>query len=117
MTDQSGNPGSSGYSDKDVQREVGELQEKSATAARIFDLRRIIGGLFVLYGVIVTITGITDDQAAIDKAQGVNINLWTGIAMLVLGVFFLVWLKLRPTPPPTPDIAPGPDDEPAAPVK
>ncbi|MBC2869184.1 hypothetical protein [Streptomyces mexicanus] len=84
----------------DVQREVEELESKSATAARIFDLRRIIGGLFVLYGIIVTITGITDSQAAIDKAQGVNINLWTGIGMLVLGVFFLVWLKLRPIVPP-----------------
>jgi len=92
----------SGYSEKDVQREVTELQSQSATAARIFDLRRIIGGLFVLYGVIVTIAGITDGQAAIDKAQGVNINLWTGIGMLILGVFFLVWLRLRPTPPPVP---------------
>ncbi|MGW0081222.1 hypothetical protein [Streptomyces sp. NPDC003393] len=90
----------SGYSEQDVQREVSELEGKSATAARIFDLRRIIGGLFVLYGIIVTITGITDSQAAIDKAQGVNINLWTGIGMLVLGVFFLVWLKLRPVAPP-----------------
>ena len=92
----------SGYSEKDVQREVAELQAQSATAARIFDLRRIIGGLFVLYGVIVTIAGITDGQAAIDKAQGVNINLWTGIGMLLLGIFFLVWLRLRPTPPPVP---------------
>ncbi|MFG2791277.1 hypothetical protein [Streptomyces sp. NPDC048419] len=117
MTDQSGNPGSSGYSEKDVHREVTELQEQSATAARIFDLRRIIGGLFVLYGIIVTITGITDGQAAIDKAQGVNINLWTGIAMLILGIFFLAWLKLRPTPPPTPGTAPEADDEPAAPAE
>ncbi|WP_330458307.1 hypothetical protein OIB37_16215 [Streptomyces sp. NBC_00820] len=90
------------YSERDVQREVTELEGKSATAARIFDLRRIIGGLFVLYGVIVTIAGITDSQSAIDKAQGVNINLWTGIGMLLLGVFFLAWLKLRPTPPPPP---------------
>ena len=91
--------GYSGFSEQDVQREVTELEQKSATAARIFDLRRIIGGLFVLYGIIVTVTGITDSQAAIDKAQGVNINLWTGIGMLILGVFFLVWLKLRPAAP------------------
>ncbi|AKN72448.1 MULTISPECIES: hypothetical protein [Streptomyces] len=90
------------YTEEDVQREVSELETKSATAARIFDLRRIIGGLFVVYGVIVTITGITDSQAAIDKAEGVNINLWTGIGMLLLGIFFLAWLKLRPTPPPVP---------------
>ncbi|MFF1280964.1 hypothetical protein [Streptomyces sp. NPDC058299] len=91
-----------GFSEEDVQREVTELEGKSATAARIFDLRRIIGGLFVLYGVIVTITGITDSRAAIDKAVGVNINLWTGIGMLLLGIFFLGWIKLRPTPPAVP---------------
>jgi hypothetical protein len=104
MTDHSEHPG---YSEQDVQREVTELQGKSATAARLFDIRRIIGGLFVVYGVIVTITGLTDDDAAIDKAQGVNINLWTGLGMLILGVFFLTWLKLRPTAPPPPDAAPG----------
>ncbi|MEU3333792.1 hypothetical protein ACWCQ1_28320 [Streptomyces sp. NPDC002144] len=103
------------YSEQDVQREVTELQQKSATAARIFDLRRIIGGLFVVYGVIVTIAGIADDQSAIDKAQGVNINLWTGIGMLLLGIFFLAWLKLRPTPPTVPEVTPEDlPDKPAA---
>ncbi|MFK4106710.1 hypothetical protein ACI2L1_43040 [Streptomyces sp. NPDC019531] len=92
-----------GYSEHDVQREVAELQAKSATAARIFDLRRIIGSLFVLYGVIVTIAGINPSDATLDKAEGVNINLWTGLGMLLLGIFFLVWLKLRPTPPPVPE--------------
>ncbi|MBN0046058.1 hypothetical protein JS756_18505 [Streptomyces actuosus] len=95
-----------GYTDEDAQREVVELEHRSATATRIFDLRRIIGGLFVLYGVIVTITGLTDSDAAIDKAQGVNINLWTGLGMLVLGLFFLAWLKLRPTVPPPADAPP-----------
>ncbi|MFF7446243.1 MULTISPECIES: hypothetical protein [unclassified Streptomyces] len=105
-------PETSGHSERDVQREVAELQAKSATAARIFDLRRIIGGLFVLYGVIVTIAGINPSDATLDKAEGVNINLWTGLGMLLLGVFFLVWLKLRPTPPPVPDA--GAEDKPAA---
>ncbi|MEU0247197.1 hypothetical protein ABZ192_23260 [Streptomyces sp. NPDC006235] len=98
------------YSEKDVQREVTELQGKSATAARLFDIRRIIGGLFVVYGVIVTIAGITASDADLDKAEGVNINLWTGLGMLALGVFFLVWLKLRPVTPPPPSAVPG-DDE------
>ncbi|WP_367322556.1 hypothetical protein [Streptomyces sp. HUAS ZL42] len=91
------------YSEENLQREITELETKSTTAARLFDIRRIIGGLFVLYGVIVTITGLTDDDAAIDKAQGVNINLWTGLGMLLLGIFFLAWLKLRPTAPPPPE--------------
>lgn len=97
----------SGYSEKDVQREVTELESKSATAARIFDLRRIIGGLFVVYGVIVTIAGINPSDSSLDKSEGVNINLWTGLGMLLLGLFFLAWLKLRPTVVP-----PAPDDEP-----
>ncbi|MEV7449762.1 hypothetical protein ACFY2D_24975 [Streptomyces nigra] len=104
-------PRHQGFSEEDVQREVTELEEKSETAARLFDIRRIIGGLFVVYGVIVTIVGITDDDAAIDKAEGVNINLWTGLGMLLLGLFFLTWLKLRPTAPPPPPVAPG--DEPS----
>ncbi|MFE1294689.1 hypothetical protein ACFW6K_04880 [Streptomyces sp. NPDC058733] len=102
MTDNSGRPERHEYSERDVQREVTELEGKSATAARLFDIRRIIGGLFVVYGVIVTITGLTDSDAAIAKAQGVNINLWTGVGMLLLGLFFLAWLKLRPTAPPVP---------------
>ncbi|EFH28690.1 MULTISPECIES: hypothetical protein [Streptomyces] len=83
-------------SEHDVQREVSELQAKSATAARIFDLRRIIGGLFVLYGIIVTIAGINPSDSSLDKSEGININLWTGLGMLILGIFFLLWLKLKP---------------------
>ncbi|MZD03671.1 hypothetical protein GTW43_01025 [Streptomyces sp. SID5785] len=85
--------------------EVTDLEAKSATAARLFDVRRIIGGLFVVYGIIVTIAGITASDADLKKAQDININLWTGLGMLVLGLFFLVWLKLRPTEAPTPPAA------------
>ncbi|MGA5444573.1 hypothetical protein ACPCKW_34480 [Streptomyces griseoincarnatus] len=88
------------YSEDDLQKEITELETKSATAARLFDIRRIIGGLFVVYGVIVMIAGFTASDADIEKAAGVNINLWTGLGMLVLGLLFLLWLWLRPTPPP-----------------
>ncbi|MFF3289040.1 hypothetical protein [Streptomyces sp. NPDC003023] len=86
----------------ELHREVSELERKSATAARLFDIRRIIGGLFTLYGVIVTAAGVFASDADLKKAEGVNINLWTGLGMLALGLFFLVWLKLRPTTPPPP---------------
>ncbi|MFS8200629.1 hypothetical protein ACLVWQ_18320 [Streptomyces sp. CWNU-52B] len=95
-------PEHTGHSEHDVHRQVTELEGKSATAARLFDIRRIIGGLFVIYGIIVTIAGITASDADIDKAEGVNINLWTGLGMLALGLFFLAWLLLRPTAPPPP---------------
>lgn len=99
------------FSERDLQQEVSELETKSATAARLFDIRRIIGGLFVVYGVIVTIAGFTASDADIDKAEGVNINLWTGLGMLVLGLLFLLWLKLRPAAPPPPDVVPGEREE------
>ncbi|MFD0415811.1 hypothetical protein [Streptomyces sp. NPDC127108] len=87
----------------DLQKEVSELERKSATAARLFDIRRIIGGLFVVYGVIVTIAGITASDADLKKAEGININLWTGLGMLALGLFFLAWLWLRPVTGPPPE--------------
>ncbi|MHA5051952.1 hypothetical protein [Streptomyces sp. SD15] len=94
------------YSDRDLQREVTELEHQSATATRLFDIRTIIGGLFVLYGIIVTIAGLAVSDADLDKAEGVNINLWTGLGMLALGLFFLVWLWLRPLAAPVPVSAP-----------
>ena len=77
-------------------------QEKVASAARLFDVRSVIGGLFVLYGLIVALIGIFDGEADLEKAQGVRINLWMGIAMLALGLLMLLWLKLNPPSPPRP---------------
>ncbi|GAA0511223.1 hypothetical protein Ade02nite_45280 [Paractinoplanes deccanensis] len=75
-------------------------QKRVSAAARLFDVRRVIGGLFVVYGVIVTLLGIFDSPEEIDKAEGVRINLWMGLAMLALGLFFLLWLRLNPPKPP-----------------
>ncbi len=65
-------------------------------AANLFDLRRIIGGLFSVWGVLLIILGATDSDAEIDKAQGININLWAGLAMLLFGVLMLLWAFTRP---------------------
>jgi hypothetical protein len=79
--------------------EESEEQEtgiRDAEAANLFDLRRIIGGLFLVYGVLMTILGITDSQQEIDRAAGVNINLWAGLGMLAMAAFFIVWALARP---------------------
>lgn len=81
----------------------GEDLEKRSAAARLFDVRRVIGGLFVVYGVIVTLLGIFDSDTDIEKAQGVRINLWMGLSMLVLGGLFLLWQWWRPTQVPATD--------------
>ena len=62
----------------------------------IFDLRRIIGGLFVFYGLLLAVLGLFDSQEEIDKAAGVNINLWTGLGMLAFGILMVVWALTRP---------------------
>ena len=69
---------------------------RAMQAANLFDLRRIIGGLFIGYGVLMTILGLTDSQAEIDKAAGVNINLWAGLGMLIFGILMIAWALLRP---------------------
>jgi hypothetical protein len=71
-------------------------------AARLFDVRRVIGGLFIVYGLIVTTVGIFDQPADLEKAEGVRINLWTGLGMLALGAVFLLWQWWRPAAPPQP---------------
>jgi hypothetical protein len=68
--------------------------------ARLFDVRRVIGWLFIVYGLIVTGIGIFDSPAELEKAQGVRINLWMGLGMLALGLLMLLWLRLNPPPEP-----------------
>jgi len=69
--------------------------------AKLFDLRSFIGALFVIFGILVTIPGLTANKATIDKAAGINLELWTGLIMLIMGVLFLAWVLLRPPAPVT----------------
>jgi hypothetical protein len=71
-------------------------------AANRFDIRRIIGGLFLLYGVILTVVGLVGTDDIKNKAAGVNVNLWTGIAMLVFGALMVMWALTRPVEPDAP---------------
>ena len=69
---------------------------KDATASRLFDLRTLIGALFVVYGVILAVVGLLDNEQEIAKANGIRINLWLGLSMFLLGALFLLWVRLRP---------------------
>src|SRR3954454_21763169 len=79
-----------------AESEKAEEEARAQKAANLFDLRRILGGLFLVYGVILTILGITDSQKEIQKAAGVNINLYTGLAMIAVAILFLIWAFTRP---------------------
>ncbi len=58
------------------------------------DLRRPTGILFSVLGLILLLYGLIspDVRAALDS--GVNVNLWTGLVMLIFGGC-LLWLSLR----------------------
>ena len=73
-----------------------------SAAARLFDIRLLIGALFVVYGILLTVSGFFTSDKERAKAADININLWLGLGMLVLGVLFLLWRALNPqhvTPP------------------
>jgi hypothetical protein len=71
-------------------------RRRAAQAANLFDLRRIIGGLFSVWGVLLIILGATDSTQEANKAAGMNINLIAGVGMLVFGILMLIWAFSRP---------------------
>jgi hypothetical protein len=64
--------------------------------AKLFDLRTFIGALFLIFGIVVTIEGLTASAADIAKAAGVNLSLWTGLSMLIVGGIFIGWMLAKP---------------------
>ncbi len=70
--------------------------ERAAKAARLFDIRRLIGGLFLIYGVILTVLGLGESDASIAKSADINVNLYAGIGMLIMSACFIAWALWRP---------------------
>jgi hypothetical protein len=75
-------------------------EEAAARAANRFDIRRIIGGVFALYGILLVALGLLGAHHSKVKASGININLWTGLGMLVVSSLMIAWALLRPVAAP-----------------
>ena len=58
------------------------------------DLRRPIGYLFSLLGVILAVYGLINPDVRAPLDPGVNVNLWCGVTLLVFGGC-LLWLSFR----------------------
>jgi hypothetical protein len=83
-----------------AQSEEAEVDaQRSARIANLFDVRRLIGGLFVIYGVILVVLGLGASDESIHKSADMNVNLWAGLGMLAVGVIFLAWAFMRPLSP------------------
>jgi hypothetical protein len=80
-----------------------EEEIRAARLANRFDIRRLIGGLFLLYGLILTAMGIFGSSHVKNKAAGINIDLWAGIGMLVFAALMIAWALLRPVEPDPPE--------------
>ncbi|AXB44882.1 hypothetical protein [Amycolatopsis albispora] len=77
--------------------------ESTPRRAGGFDIRLIIALLMGVYGLVLLVMGIgftTEEE--LNRADGLNINLWAGIGMLIFTAVFVLWAKLRPlaVPPP-----------------
>jgi uncharacterized membrane protein len=62
----------------------------------LFDVRTIIGALMLLYGVILLLASFGTSEADKAKADGINANLWVGLALLVFGAVMVVWAVTQP---------------------
>jgi hypothetical protein len=80
-----------------------EQEIREAQLANRFDIRRLIGGVFVVYGSILTALGLFGSSHVKNKAAGINIDLWAGLGMLVFAGLMIAWALLRPVEPEPPE--------------
>ncbi|WP_158843382.1 hypothetical protein [Saccharothrix deserti] len=79
-----------------------------AHKAGLFDLRLVIAVLFAIYGVVLVVVGLGfTDESDLAKADGLNINLWSGVGMVALSAVFAVWATMRPVIVPDPETSGG----------
>jgi len=76
------------------QPELSEKEKERATT--LLDIRRIIGTLLGIYGLLLLGAGLFGSDADKDKAAGVNINLWVGLVLLAACAIFWAWASTRP---------------------
>ena len=80
---------------------IGADRPKADLTAILFDLRSVIGLLFVVYGLVLTVLGlIGSSEADLAKSGGLALNLWTGVVMLIVGIGFYAWAFVKPPLPP-----------------
>lgn len=59
------------------------------------DIRRPIGLLFSIFGLLLIGFGAMSDKAIYQRSLGININLWWGAALLVFGLTMIALSRRR----------------------
>jgi hypothetical protein len=98
-----GVPGAASDEERPSTGATDEEEIEAARAANRFDIRRLIGGLFALYGLILLALGLFGSHHVKTKAAGVNVDLWTGLGMLVFAALMIFWALSKPVQPEPPE--------------
>lgn len=61
--------------------------------AGALDIRNIIGGLMGVFGVVILVTGLV---ATADPGTSETSNVVAGLILIVFGLVFLAWARLKP---------------------
>jgi hypothetical protein len=72
------------------------MREDRRRTAGAFDIRIVIAVLFTIYGVTLTTLGAGESPGELARSAHVNINLYTGIGMLVFAALLALWAWWRP---------------------
>jgi hypothetical protein len=56
-----------------------------------------------LYGLILLVLGLVGSDHVKHKAAGINVDLWTGLGMLVFAALMLFWAFRKPVMPEPPE--------------
>jgi hypothetical protein len=64
------------------------------------DIRVPVGAIFAIYGILLVAYGVASgDVEARHMINGLNVNIWAGIGMLVFGCVFLFLARRSPQVP------------------
>lgn len=76
------------------------MSENSTSGRRqagAFDVRNFIAMLIGIYAVVLVLMGLFGTSGEdLERAGGLNINLWAGAGMAVVAAAFTAWARLRP---------------------
>ena len=78
---------------KPVTKSTSSASDKDGASGSggLFDLRILVAGLLLVYGVLLLGAGLFDTATTLTKADGVRVNLWEGIALLAVSACFAIW--------------------------
>jgi uncharacterized membrane protein len=77
--------------------------------AGVFDIRTFIATLLGIYGLVLVAMGLfSTSDTDLNRADGINVNLWAGLAMVIAAAVLVTWARLRPLVVPAQT---GSDDE------